>query len=396
MIPYSDRKRKDQILLVAGIILIGLNLRPALSGLGPLISMIREATGLSNSLLGLLTTLPLIAFGILSTLTPLFTRRYGIEKTLSGAMILLTVGTVLRAIGYVPALFLGTILLGIAIAFGNVLLPALVKRDFDKRSGFMTSLYSGMMGVGAALAAGISVPIAEIVPGSWKTSLGVWGILSLVAFLLWYPQVKYSKPTSQKRSFRKAMSDLGRNALAWNVALFLGLQSLAFYVMLAWLPDILIARGFSNLQGGWYLSLLQVIGVVGSVVIPTIAANRKDQRSLVWLLILLEAVSLIGLWLGGNEMVGLWVSLMGFSLGGSFGLALLFIVLRSSNSETTTELSGMAQSIGYLLAAIGPILIGALYDITGNWDVALFTLFGILILKLYTGLGAGKAQKMSS
>tara|TARA_R110001599_G_scaffold1889_1_gene9484 strand:- start:16328 stop:17512 length:1185 start_codon:yes stop_codon:yes gene_type:complete len=390
--PYSDRPKKDQVLLIAGIILIGFNLRPALSGVGPLIAMIREATGLSNSMLGLLTTLPLVAFGVLSTLTPLFTRRFGIEKTLSGALLLLTVGIVLRAFGYIPLLFLGTILLGIAIAFGNVLLPALVKRDFDKRSGFMTSLYSGMMGVGAALAAGLSVPIAESFPGSWKTSLGVWGLFSFLAFLVWVSQNKFSVPTNSKRSFKKAMKDLGSNALAWNVALFLGLQSIAFYVILAWLPDILISKGFSSSEAGWYLSLSQVTGVLGSVLVPVIAAKKDDQRKYISALILLEALSLIGLWLGTNATVFLWVSGIGFSLGGSFGLALLFIVLRSSDSETATELSGMSQSIGYLLAATGPILIGAVFDITGDWDTALYILFMILFFKLYTGLKAGKAQ----
>jgi CP family cyanate transporter-like MFS transporter len=395
LIPYSDRSRKDQILLIAGIILIALNLRPALSGLGPVIVFIRESTGLSNSLLGLLTTLPLIAFGVLSTLTPLFTRRFGIEKTLSGALILLTIGIVLRVFEFIPLLFLGTILLGIAIAFGNVLLPALAKRDFDKRSGFMTSLYSGMMGVGAALAAGLSVPIAENVPGSWKTSLGIWGVLSFIAFLVWYPQNKFSVPTTSKRSFLKAMKDLGSNSLAWNVALFLGLQSIAFYVILAWLPDILISKGFSSAKAGWYLSLSQVTGVLGSIIVPVIAAKKYDQRVFIWVLIMLEAISLIGLWLGNNPVVFVWVSLIGFALGGSFGLALLFIVLRSTDSESTTELSGMSQSIGYLLAATGPIMIGAVYDFTRDWDFALFVLFMIIFFKLYTGLEAGKAQVLN-
>lgn len=392
MTSYSDRPRRDQVLLIAGIVLIGFNLRPALSGVGPLIAMIREATGLSNSMLGLLTTLPLVAFGVLSTLTPLFTRRFGIEKTLSGALLLLTTGIVLRAFGYIPLLFLGTILFGIAIAFGNVLLPALVKRDFNKRSGFMTSLYSGMMGVGAALAAGLSVPIAESFPGSWKTSLGIWGLFSFLTFLVWISQNKFSVPTNSKRSFKKAMKDLGSNSLAWNVALFLGLQSIAFYVILAWLPDILISKGFSNSEAGWYLSLSQVTGVLGSVLVPVVAAKKDDQRKYISMLILLEALSLIGLWLGTNATVFLWVSGIGFSLGGSFGLALLFIVLRSSDSETATELSGMSQSIGYLLAATGPILIGAVFDVTGDWDTALYILFMILFFKLYTGLKAGKAQ----
>ena len=396
MTSYKDRSRKDQLLLIAGIIFIALNLRPALSGLGPVLVMIRESTGLSNSMLGLLTTLPLVAFGVLSTLTPLFTRRFGIEKTLSGALLLLTLGIVLRVFEFIPSLFLGTILLGIAIAFGNVLLPALVKRDFDERSGFMTSLYSGMMGVGAAIAAGVSVPIAENIPGSWKTSLGIWGVLSFIAFLVWYPQNKFSVPTTSKRSFLKAMKDLGSNSLAWNVALFLGLQSIAFYVILAWLPDILVSKEFSSAKAGWFLSLCQVTGVLGSIIVPVIAAKKNDQRAFIWILIMLEAISLIGLWLGDNSVVFIWVSLIGFALGGSFGLALLFIVLRSTDSETATELSGMSQSIGYFLAATGPILIGAIYDLTKDWNFALYVLFVIIFFKLYTGLRAGKAQVLSN
>ena len=188
------------------------------------------------------------------------------------------------------------------------------------------------------------------------------------------------------------MRDLGSNVLAWKVALFLGLQSLAFYVILAWLPDILISKGFSSSEAGWYLSLSQVTGVAGSVLIPFIAAKRDDQRFLVWILVGLEAISLIGLWLGGACAISVWVSLIGFSLGGSFGLALLFIVLRSTDSETAAELSGMSQSIGYLLAAVGPIAIGATFDITGSWDMALFILFGTVFLKLYMGIGAGVAE----
>ncbi|MEQ9308580.1 MAG: MFS transporter [Balneolaceae bacterium] len=390
MTPYSERSKRDQYLLVAGIILIALNLRPALSGVGPLVAMIRESTGLTNTMLGLLTTLPLIAFGILSLLTPLFTRKYGIEKVLSGALFLLTVGILMRGLGYVPTLFLGTILLGIAIAFGNVLLPAIVKRDFDQRSGFITSIYSGMMGLGASLAAGLSYPLAQKLPGDWQTSLGIWGVLSFLAFLVWYPQVQYSKPTSNKRSFRMAMKGLSSNVLAWKVALFLGLQSFAFYVILAWLPDILTSKGFNSAEAGWLLSLSQVTGVLGSVSIPYIAAKKNDQQMLVWMLTIFEIISLIGLWLGSNGVIPFWVSLLGFAMGGCFGLALLFIVLRSSDSETTTELSGMSQSIGYLLAAIGPIIIGLTYDATGGWDVALFILFGTVLLKLYMGIGAGK------
>ncbi len=381
---------RDKSLLIVGILLIAFNLRPALAGLGPLVAFIRIDTGLSNTLLGLLTTLPLLAFGIISTLTPLFTRRLGIEGTLTLALFLLALGSGLRVFPQAWVLFLGTALLGIGIAFGNVLLPSLVKRNFPKRSGFMTSMYSGMMGVGAALAAGVSVPLTEHLALGWRGALGIWSIPAVIALLIWLFQLQNVEKSSRNRSFRKAMKDLGKSSLAWKVALFMGLQSLAFYVVLAWLPDILQSRGMDSSMSGWMLSLSQAMGVVGSLVIPTWAGKYEDQRFLVWMLIGLEAISLIGLMFPTLWLVPFWVSAIGFALGGSFGLALLFIVLRSTNTETATELSGMSQSIGYSLAAIGPILIGAIFDVTQSWFYPLLFLFLIVFIKLYMGLGAAK------
>src|SRR5690606_9861547 len=169
-------------LLIAGILCIAINLRPTLASVGPLIEDIRKDTGLSNSLLGLLTTLPLIAFGVVSTLTPLFTRRYGIGGTLLGAMALLVLGISVRSIAWIPALYFGTLMAGVAIAFGNVLLPSLTKRNFESNSGVITSLYSGFMAIGAALAAGISVPLAHGLNLGWRYSLWVWAILALITF----------------------------------------------------------------------------------------------------------------------------------------------------------------------------------------------------------------------
>ena len=387
---HTTRTARQRYLLLAGIVLIAINLRPALAGVGPLVGAIRESTGLSNAMLGLLTTLPLIAFGVLSTLTPLFTRRFGIEGTLAGALVLLTAGILLRAAPSVIALFGGTLMLGIGIAFGNVLLPGLVKRDFSHRTGSMTSLYSSLMGLGAALAAGVSVPLADQVGLGWRWSLGSWAALSLVALLVWLPQLSRRRRAGQKRSFRKAMKDLGGSLLAWQVALFMGLQSFAFYVILAWLPEILQDRGLDPSYAGWMLSLSQGTGVLGTLMIPTWAEKLNDQRGLVWLVSVLEGVSLLGLMLPGTFWVPLWVSLIGFALGGSFGLALLFIVLRSHDTETATELSGMSQSVGYLLAAVGPTLFGGLHDQTGGWLIPLTLLLVVAAIKLAMGLGAGK------
>ena len=393
--PFEQNSTLKNILLIAGIVLIALNLRPALAGVGPLIGTIRDATGLSNTMLGLLTTLPLLAFGVLSTLTPLFTRKLGIEGTLALAMGLLSGGILLRVIPGNLALFGGTLLLGIAIAFGNVLLPSLVKRDFPNHSGIMTSVYSSMLGLGATLAAGVSVPLAQGLNWGWRWSLGAWAFLAILALIIWLPQLKNLTLPRHERSFMQSLKEMGGSKIAWQVALFMGLQSLAFYVILAWLPEILQDRGLSPQKAGWMLSLSQGMGVVGTIVIPTWAEKVDDQRTIVWLLMICEAVSLIGLMLPNGFLVGLWASLIGVALGGSFGLALLFIILRTSNSETATELSGMAQSIGYLLAAIGPTLFGALHDITHAWFVPLLFLLVIVGIKLVFGLGAGRPKSVS-
>lgn len=390
--PYEQNSTAQNILLISGIILVSLNLRPALASVGPLIGAIRETTGLSNTMLGLLTTLPLLAFGVLSTLTPLFTRRLGIEGTIAGALALLTGGLFLRVIPTNAALFGGTLLIGIAIALGNVLLPGIVKRDFSNHSGIMTSVYASMLGLGAAVAAGVSVPLAFDFNWGWHWALGAWGVPSAIALIVWLPQLKNLTLSRHEKSFLTALKDLGHSKRAWQVAFFMGLQSLAFYVILAWLPEILQDRGLTANAAGWMLSLSQGMGVLGSLVLPYWAEKRTDQRPLVWMLLILEIVSLAGLLYPEAFLVGLWVSLIGFSLGGSFGLALLFIVLRTSDSETATELSGMAQSAGYLLAAVGPTLFGAMHDLTGAWLIPLLFLFAVAILKLISGLGAGKPE----
>ncbi|WP_339706641.1 MFS transporter [uncultured Kriegella sp.] len=387
-------QRSINVLLLAGILCIAFNLRPALAGVGPLISDIREATGLSNAMLGLLTTLPLMAFGVFSTLTPLFTRRFGIGGTLFGAMLLLVTGIVIRSLGGVYMLYLGTLLFGIAIAFGNVLLPSLTKRNFAANSGLVTSLYSSLMAAGASLAAGISVPLAHEYKLGWRFSLGVWAIVATVALMIWLPQLSRLKKANQKRNYLEAMKTLGQSRLAWNVALFMGLQSLTFYVVLAWLPAILQSRGFDAEFSGWMLSLSQATGILGSLTIPIFAGRQRDQRAVVLFLVIIEIIGLAGLLFPQIGWVPLWVSLIGLVLGGTFGLALLFIVLRSQDADTATELSGMAQSIGYIIAATGPLIFGSIFDFTGSWAYSLVFLFIIAFLKLYMGLGAGKHGKV--
>lgn len=373
---------------MAGIALVALNLRPALASVGPLVADIRVDTGLSNAALGFITTLPLLSFGALSILAFGVGRRLGVERAVALAVVLIGAGTVLRGAAPIAALFAGTALLGVGVALGNVLLPALAKRYFPQRAGFITSVYSSMMGLGATAAAGLSVPIAARV--GWRGALAVWVIPAVIALLVWLPQVR-TRPPAPAETARRNFAVLARSALAWQVALFLGCQSLTFYVLIAWLPDLLQSRGVGEAAAGGLLALAQATGMAGSMFVPLWAGASRDQRGIIWILGLLEVVGLVGLTLSGATLAWLWVSLVGFVLGGTFGLALVLLVLRAHDAETTGRLSGMAQSIGYLLAATGPPLFGWLHDITDGWRVPLGFLVLVALAKLLAGLPAGRA-----
>jgi MFS transporter, CP family, cyanate transporter len=388
MSPEQNRK----LLLIFAIAIIALNLRPAIAGVGPLIYEIRDDTGLSNTLLGLLTTLPVLAFGIFSVLTPLFTRKFGTEGTMALALILLTGGLLVRVAPSLVPLFLGTAILGVGIALGNTLLPGIVKKSFPNRFGLVTGIYSSMLGIGATAASAVSVPLSEGAGLGWRWALGVWAILAFLALMAWLPQMKRNIPVSTRRSLRGALKQLGSSKLAWNVSIFVGLQSLTFYTIIAWLPEILIERGLTATNAGYMLALTQGTGVLGTFIIPAWAARRQRQRLPIIILVVIEIVSLIGLMSTSLFLVELWASLLGFCLGGSFGLALLFIVLRTRDTESANELSGMAQSIGYTIAAFGPAFFGAIYDLTLSWTYPLTLLLVIAFAKLASGWVAGRDE----
>ncbi len=383
----NEHHRK--LFLLLALILISLNLRPAITGVGPLIGEIRLDTGLSNSALGLLTTLPVLAFGLFSVLTSLFTRKIGTEGTMAFALMLLTTGILLRVIPSHWVLFVGTGLLGIGIALGNVLMPGIVKREFPTRIGLITGIYSATFGVGAAIASGVSVPLSEGVGFGWRWALGLWALLSFTALIVWLPQLRANLPVINRKGFRESLKQLGKSNLAWMVSLFMGVQSLTFYTLIAWLPELLVDRGMSSSEAGWMLALMQGVGVISTFLIPAWCAKRNSQRFPVLILVALELISLAGLMIPTISLTGLWVSIMGFCLGGSFGLALLFIILRTRDANAANELSGMSQSVGYTFAATGPVLFGALFDVTGTWLYPIIFLVFIALLKLLSGWYAG-------
>ena len=379
------------LLLVLAIVLLAANLRPALTSVAPLIGQIRTDTGISNGVAGLLTGLPLLAFAVLSPIAPRLAHRFGMERVLLASLLVLTVGILLRSAGVVAALFLGTAILGAAIAVGNVLLPSLVKREFPERTGLMTSTYTTALAVSAAIAAGASFPITYQVDDGWRGSLALWALLALVAAVAWFTQIRSADPANASTGTSRGVTGLWSSVLAWQVTLFMGLQSLGYYVVLTWLPEILQEEvGVSAAQAGWILALSQVVVIPAMFLTPVLADRRPSQYSVVVVAVTLTGAGTLGLLVAASTATILWIVLLGLGQGACFSLALTFFALRAPDSEHAAALSGMAQSLGYLLAAGGPFLFGLLRDATHTWTVPLTLLFAVTVCLLITGLGAAR------
>lgn len=343
---------KQGALLIAGILMIATTLRVTFTGAAPLLETIRSDYGLSTAQTGLLTTLPLLAFALVSPLAAGIARRFGMERSLFAAMLLICAGIALRSLPSAALLFAGTAIIGCGIALGNVLLPGLIKRDFSQHVARLTGAYSLTMGAAAALGSALVVPLALHGFG-WRGALLMLMLFPLLAFLIWLPQWRTTR--SANLSSSRALHERGiwRSPLAWQVTLFLGLNSLIYYVIIGWLPTILISHGYSEAQAGSLHGLLQLATAAPGLAIPLILHRFNDQRWIAALVSLLCAVGAAGLWFVPGQAV-IWTLLFGFGSGATMILGLTFIGLRASSAHQAAALSGMAQSVGYLLAACGP------------------------------------------
>lgn len=392
---YTVRAEKEisikKMLLIVGIIFAAFNLRPAITSVGPLIGYIREDLGISNGVAGLLTTIPLIVFAVLSPLAPKFASRYGNETAIFAGLVVLLAGMIIRTFGAMIGLLLGTILIGVGIAIGNVLLPGIVKERFPDKIGLMTSVYSTAMGMLAGIASGLAIPLSEGLKFGWKNALLFWAILAIVAICLWFPLISGKQRSTKPPIEHISNGFLLRSPLAWQVTFFMGLQSFLFYSMVAWLPEILQADGLSASTAGWMLFLVQIAGLPATFVAPALSDKYADQRRIVAVLGAIYLAGLVGLLYGGPLLlIVFWIILIGIGQGASIGLVLALFGLRTRSSEQASALSGMAQSIGYLLAAFGPILIGVLYDKTHSWVVPILLFIAVCILMIIAGLNAGR------
>lgn len=385
---------KQGALLIAGILMIATTLRVTFTGAAPLLETIRSDYGLSTAQTGLLTTLPLLAFALVSPLAAGIARRFGMERSLFAAMLLICAGIALRSLPSAALLFAGTAIIGCGIALGNVLLPGLIKRDFSQHVARLTGAYSLTMGAAAALGSALVVPLA-LHDFGWRGALLMLMLFPLLAFLIWLPQWRTTR--SANLSSSRALHERGiwRSPLAWQVTLFLGLNSLIYYVIIGWLPTILISHGYSEAQAGSLHGLLQLATAAPGLAIPLILHRFNDQRWIAALVSLLCAVGAAGLWFVPGQAI-IWTLLFGFGSGATTILGLTFIGLRASSAHQAAALSGMAQSVGYLLAACGPPVMGKLHDASGSWDLPLSGVTVLAIIMAIFGLYAGRDREIAS
>ena len=375
-------------MLITGIIFVAAALRAPFTSVGPLLELIRDDLGLSNTLAGAITTLPLLAFALLSPFAPQLARKTGLAKILMLAMLTLSMGILIRSASGAVTLFAGTAMIGLSIAVCNVLLPGLIKGKFPQRIGLMTGIYTVSMNICAAAASGVSVPLAEHAGLGWRGTLALWFIVAALATLFWIPQLK-SLSQGSTSAVRSSARQIWRAPLAWQVTLFMGLQSLLYYVLIAWFSVILGERGMSSSHAGWILSLMQLAQLPFTFFVPLWAGRMKNQRVLVVITSVLFIIGILGVWLGSTELMAVWAICIGIAGGFAFGLAMMFFSLRTRSTQEASELSGMAQSAGYLLAAMGPALFGLLHDATHSWNAPLALLAAASVLLFAAGMGAG-------
>lgn len=396
----SGGRSVSPALLLTGVVLVAINLRPAAASVGPLLHRIQADTGLSNGWAGALTTLPVLCFGLLAPAAPILARRFGAHATLAIALSLLLAGQLARLIPGVGFLFFGTAVAGSAIAIGNVLVPVLVRRDLAGRSGTAMSLFSAALVGAAALAAGVSVPVADALGGGWRPGLGVWVLPAAVAALAWLPVLTRADAPARDDDFggsdTPALRTVARSTLAWQVTLFFGIQSAGFFATLAWLPSIFRSHGYSEAHAGLLLSLMLVVGAFTGLIVPGLARRGRDQRALVAGCCLSVALGWIGILLWPTSAAYLWVVLLGLGENGAFPLALMLIVLRGGSVSSTAGLSTLAQSVGYGLAALAPVAVGALHGLTHSWTPEMILLLALLLPQLLFGLPAGRNREVSS
>ncbi len=385
-------KPKGQALLILGIILISINLRTSIASVGPLIPFIREDLAISNGLAGFLTTLSLLTFAVFSLFAPSIGKKLGHGRAIFLGILLLAIGVVLRVLGGIELLYIGTALTGVGIVIANVLMIPFFKAKLPEKIGLMTAILSTGMSLFAAVASGISVPLAVDLGLGWRGSLASWVVLMVLALVAWIPQLSTKKSAYQGDLLQA--KNVWKSRLAWQVTLFMGAQSVMYFTMVTWLPDMLIARGMSPVNAGIALSYMQLISLIGTFFIPNLLIKLKEQSNVILIVGFGYLIGYSALFIQNELVVYSALTIIGIGSGASLSIAYTLISLRSAEDLTTAKLSGMVQSAGYILAALGPLIFGISLDLFDDWNILIWFLLVMSIQFIAFGVPAGRNRKI--
>ena len=381
-------RRRSAAGAMTAIVLLALNLRTLVASLPPLLTHVQADLGLSGLAAGLLTTLPVLAFGAFAPLAPRLTRRVSIERVLLGCALATAGAAALRGAGGWAPLFAGCALAGLAVALAQAVLPVFIRLRHPEITGLLTGAYSMSLTLGAALAAGLAVPLEDAL-GSWEASLAAWALPALVAAVVWLPAALRPGTTVSGPS----SPGLWRNRLAWNVSLFMGVQSMAFYAGLSWLPAVLEDAGYSKGEAGTLQAFGVLMQLVPAFAVPVLAARSRNQIGVLLAIVASSLAGVLGLIVAPGAALA-WIVVFGIGQGGALGLGLILPALRGGDAASVASLTAMSLCVGFVVAAAGPWLLGAVHDATGGWTVALVALAGMCVLELAPGLPAVRARTL--
>jgi CP family cyanate transporter-like MFS transporter len=392
MMSNRNKSRLDvqasKILSIICLIVLAANLRPALSSVAPVLTVIQQELHISSAGIGILTTLPVLCFGLFAPGAARLATKFTVDRVILYGLITLVTGLCIRIFFGAHGLFFGTLLAGAGIGAVMVLLPPVIKRDFPDHAGFMTGLYTMAVCLGAAFAAGVTVPIQNYVGGNWRPALVAWAVPAILSALLWY--YKMRRQSSNRASQHWKVSGMYLNGLAWQVTLFMGLQSAIAFIIFGWLPSILMNRGMAPLMCGYVMSVIFACQIFTALTAPSFASRGRDQRFTSCFFLIITVAGVLGCLYGSLASIWVWAIIVGLGMGGTFSIALALIVWRSPSPEIAASLSGMVQGVGYTTAAFGPLAVGILHEWTHDWSFLGGFMVAIAIAGIISAMGAGR------
>ncbi len=393
--PLQMNSNRDAIRKGIPIFIAAINMRAGLTIMSPLIPILKEQYHLSSFALSFLTSLSVLCFAGSAFLMPLVGKIGGTNRVIATALVVLTTAIFFRAIGNLPMLFLSSLTVGIAIAILNFSLPVWVKENAEEYSGLLTGIYITIMGIFAAASVAVAVPLAEATSWGWRFSMVPWLIIGVISSIWWILRNIRLHGSTQKQVNSKFHFALFKKTGAWSIAIFFGLQSMLFYGTATWLPTILVSKGFTLSHAGLVVSITGFFGSIIGIAAPHYASKFQDMRALLAITGVLITASFAAVMVDSGWRLIIWLLISNIGLSISFPLSLLLTVTRSVDAGETRSLSIMAQSIGYLMAAFSPGIVGAIFDATSNWATALLVPVALGIVLGLVGLIAGKPEKIT-